>query len=360
MEHSNDSPTCEVGTAVLVDFVGRQASSRDHEDGPIFHVATDLLIVVGDKDVIPALEMGIRFLREGSRGIIYSHSKYAYGTLTRVNGEYELPENSSVMYQVHVKKIVEASDVEIAQSRKEIANDCYKHEWSKGNGKNRPLHLYKKASEAMDNWLVSSPDDELARSIMVDCLNNMAAVHLRAREYGKAKEAATRVLMHDPDNVKALCRAARAAMLDPAGSYEESDAAISAAESVKADDPDVIKLRTDLERRKREYKKKSKAMFSKLGRSDKVKKDVSLPDDKSELMKNEDKKSEDTSERGTEKPDERRESQSWSKVLRPIILQMAVSFIALFVFQYIAKQKNMEGGHLSDHIQKEMESNSEF
>jgi tetratricopeptide (TPR) repeat protein len=260
-----NATVCEVGTPVVVDFVGRQASTREDGKGPIFHEAKDWLIVVGDKDVVPALEMGIRFLQEGSQGVVFSHSKFAYGNIVRLSGDYKLPPSSNVVYHVHVKKIVNASEVEVAQSRKKIANDCYQNEWSDGHGKDRPLYLYKKAADAMNHWLVSSPDDETAKSILIDCLNNTAAVQLRAKQYGKAKEAATSVLMHDPDNLKALCRAARAAMLDPAGSYEESDAAIAAAEAINSDDPDVIKLRVELEHRKKDYKRKSKAMFSKIG-----------------------------------------------------------------------------------------------
>jgi len=352
-----------VGTCVIVDFCGRQASSRDDTDGPIFHEANDcLLIVVGDKDCIPALEMGIRFLREGSKGVIYSHSKYAYGNLTRVSGDYELPENSNVIYHAHVKKIVKPTEVEIATSRKKIANDCYKNEWSNGHGSSRPLYLYKKAAEAMNNVLVDSPGDEEARCILVDCLNNMAAVHLRAKEYGKAKEAATRVLEQDPDNVKALCRAARSAMLDQAGSYEESEAAISAAESLKPDDVDVIKVRSELTRRKREYKNKSKAAFSKLGSSEKKpKKDVpgknndSVGKTATSNSNNNEKTESSGDPSNTSRPPELR---SWSEVLRPMILQMAISFIALFVFQYMAKQKDIES--IKEHVHKDMNSDTEF
>lgn len=342
-------------------FIGREASNKDDSSGPIFHAANDLLIVVGDKDCIPALEMGIRFLREGSKGIVYSHSKYAYGNLTRTHGDYVLPANSNVVYQVHVKKIVQASEIEIAKSRKQIANDCYQNEWNNGHGKSRPLYLYKKAADAMNNVLVDSPDNDEARTILVDCLNNTAALHLRAKEYGKAKEAATRVLVHDPDNVKALCRAARAAMLDPAGSYEESEAAISAAESVNADDPDVIKLRSELTRRKKEYKKKSKAVFSKLGASKKkASKDVeSNAESRTKGTKTHNTGDQDTEKQADESSNPTRVPPSWYQVLKPMLLQMTISLIALFLFQYIAKLMDTED--LKEQLQKDMDSaSSEF
>ena len=43
--------------AVLVTFEGRIASDRFVLDGPLFQKVEDWLIVVGDADVIPALEM---------------------------------------------------------------------------------------------------------------------------------------------------------------------------------------------------------------------------------------------------------------------------------------------------------------
>jgi tetratricopeptide (TPR) repeat protein len=107
-----------------------------------------------------------------------------------------------------------------------------------------------------------------AMEIMLDCLNNIAACHLRAKEFHQAKEAAVKVLSFDPDNLKGLVRAAKAALLDPASSYEEVEAAIAAAEMDHADDAEVRKLRIELKQRKQAYKKKSKEMFSKPGKND--------------------------------------------------------------------------------------------
>ena len=85
--------------------------------------------------------------------------------------------------------------------------------------------------------------------IMLDCLNNIAACHLRAKEFHQAKEAAVKVLSFDPDNLKRLVRAAKAALLDPASSYEEVEAAIAAAEMDHPDDSEVQKLRIELNQR---------------------------------------------------------------------------------------------------------------
>lgn len=267
--------SCDMGDAIFIEFEARQATDRDDEDGAIFQVVKDWLVVIGDKDVTPALEMGIRFMREGDTSLVYSNSKYAYGPLGRKQGDYELPPNSNIMYRVKIKTLVSdgtvyhssAFQMEIAKSKKKIGNDVYQFEWSDGFGKGKALQLYSKAADSMTNLLAATNDEKVqkeATTILVDCLNNVAAVHLKAKEYGKAKEAAVKVIQRDPDNMKALLRAARAAIYDRAGTFEESEAAIAAAEEVNPDDSDLRKLKVELERNKKEYKKKSKAMFSKM------------------------------------------------------------------------------------------------
>jgi hypothetical protein len=266
--------------AVVVDFVGRLAQGKNDDDGPIFQEAKDWLVVVGEKDVLPALEMGIRFMKVGQRAVVWSHSKFAYGPSSRKHGDYELPPDSSVRYEITVKSVASsdlivnepAFQIKIALSKKLIGNDVYLHEWSDGHGKARAKLLYKRAADMMEYLFQSKQDDHVTREeameIMLDCLNNIAACHLRAKEFHQAKEAAVKVLSHDPDNLKGMVRAAKAALLDPASSYEEVEAAIAAAETDHADDSDVRKLRIELKQRKQAYKKRTKEMFSKPSKNE--------------------------------------------------------------------------------------------
>jgi len=64
--------------AVLIDFVGRLASSPSETDGSIFQSTKGWFIVVGDGDVVPALELAIRFMKSGETARVWSHSKYAF------------------------------------------------------------------------------------------------------------------------------------------------------------------------------------------------------------------------------------------------------------------------------------------
>merc|ERR1711957_110945 len=103
-----------------------------------------------------------------------------------------------------------------------------------------------------------------AVEVLLDCLNNTAAVHLHAKSYFKAKEAATQAIQHDGNNIKALCRAAKAAMLDPAASFNEGELAIKCAEEVDSENRDVKAMRAQLERTRKEYLKREKAMYAKM------------------------------------------------------------------------------------------------
>ena len=277
--------------AALVSFVGRLASDPSVEDGPIFQTVSNWWVVVGDKDVLPALEMGIRFTECGETTAIWSHSKFAYGPDTR-NGS--LPANSCVRYEVSLHKVwtVEEQDqssvkLEVCRSKKAIANDIYKNEDVNHSiqSRNRALHTYKKAADQLEQLIRQTAaeasaeqgdtnldfDVQEARNLHLDCLNNIAAVHLQCKAYHAAKESCVAVLQHDPHNFKGLLRAAKAALLDPASSYEEVDEAIKAAseqchenEEMQAD---VQRLMMDFLRRKNAYKQREKNMYSKMAKA---------------------------------------------------------------------------------------------
>lgn len=281
--------------AVLINFVARQADHKDHEDGPIIQQAKGWLITVGEGDVAPALEMGIRFLETGQTGRVWAHSKYALGPGSRVHGDYTLPANSSIMYQVTVTQIVVDTSrlnpyfpIQKALTRKNIANDIYQYEWVEGvdstMAMQRAVRLYQKAAKDLDVLLngvyfqqveLDHPQKLQARQIMLDALNNTTAVFLRQEEYHKAKQAAVEVLKCDSKNLKALLRASKAALLDPASTLEEAEAALKAAEAEVTyknpnEEKEVKKLKVQFQKFKMDYKEKSKEMYGKMMNPPKV------------------------------------------------------------------------------------------
>jgi hypothetical protein len=326
---------------VLIDVVGRFAETKDMTDGPIFQQVKGWLVVVGDGDVLPAVEMGIRFLKSGQTGLIWSHSKFAMGpgirtyqpptsaTTTKIPAvetpsSYTLPPHSNVMYEVTVaQKVMDTSrlnpyfTIQKALTRKNIANDIFQNEWkvqsntltnsqpSDAGGEeaekttdetaaapttplppsttepdvtmamSRAIRLYQKAAKDMEALLQGTyfasveaehPQRIQARQLMLDCLNNIIAVHMRSEDYHPAKQAAIQVLQHDAKNLKALLRAAKAALLDPASTMEEAAAALQAAENQIVykdvnEEKELKRLRQLYKRKQVEYKTKSKEMF---------------------------------------------------------------------------------------------------
>jgi hypothetical protein len=284
----------------LINFVARQADHKDHADGPIIQQAKGWLIIVGEGDIAPALEMGIRFLETGQTGRVWAHSKYALGPGSRTHGDYTLPADSSVMYEVTVTQIVVDTSrlnpyfpIQKSLTRKNIANDIYQYEWVEGvdttMAMQRAVRLYQKAAKDLDVLLngvyfqqveLDHPQKLQARQIMLDALNNTTAVFLRQEEYHKAKEAAVEVLTRDPKNIKALLRASKAALLDPASTLEEAEAAMTAAEAEVTyknpnEEKEVKRLKVQFQKFKKDYKEKSKEMCGKMMKPSKVEPEAS-------------------------------------------------------------------------------------
>lgn len=252
---------------------------------------------VGAKDVVPAVEMAVRFMQVGESAVVWSHAKFAYGlssrraptTLTTSNSAdqdeaYVLPAQAAVAYELTVLQRWEEGDerspaslVQLALARKIQANDMYVHEWSDGLGKVRIRQAYERIAKDMEALVLSegnSGDDDKAisddlrqeaQALRMDALNNIAAVHLRAKEYHTAKEAAVAVLSFEPNNLKALVRAAKAALMDPASEFSEVEAALAAAAQEASHDAaaDIAKLQAVYKRRKQAYEQQSKQMYRK-------------------------------------------------------------------------------------------------
>ena len=81
--NNKDPAPVQPNDAVMIDFVARLAGDRLSTDGPVVQEVKDWFIIVGDGDVLPALELAIRFMDSGSTARVWSHSKYAFSSGTR-------------------------------------------------------------------------------------------------------------------------------------------------------------------------------------------------------------------------------------------------------------------------------------
>lgn len=266
---------------------------RGEEIGPIFQVASRWTIVIGDRDVVNAVEMGVRFMTHQTARV-YSHAKFALGPGTRTwgssdgsgGGECTVPPNANVLYDITIDDIVTTVDdrtlLEVARTRKMIGNDIFRHEHVAQHefAKQRALHQYKKAIAVLESLLQSKtateadPGTDAFRAevwqCLLDCRNNIAAVHLSCQDYHAAKLACIETLQLDPANGTALVRAAKACLYDPSSSFVEASAALRSAQDVlRDDDTDVAllqSLRRQLHQRWTVHKAREREMANKMAR----------------------------------------------------------------------------------------------
>jgi hypothetical protein len=275
-KQGEDVKPVKSGDTVLMNLIGRQADSPDHVDGSVFQEVKSWLVTVGEPYcLVRALEYGLEHMLAGQTAYIYSTSKYNFDGIRKYKAsptaeEYTLPANSNVVYEVTATQIVMDTSrlnpyftIQRALTMKNIANDIYKCEFEAGgNPRERAIHLYEKAGKAMKTLLQgtyfssveeSHPQRKESRTIMLDCLNNVIAVYLRAKRWQKARDAASAVLREDSKNTKALLRRAKASLLDPDLTMEEKDQALEKAENVimykDAEEGELRKLRAQWQKK---------------------------------------------------------------------------------------------------------------
>ncbi len=269
----------------------------------------DLLIKVGD-GYFSGLELATRFLSKGDCALLRCHSKYAHpdGRKSSNKEGDNLPPNTNVFYRIYLRSIISLGDAQglsfrfkWAKQLKAIGNDYFKFEWVRedgGIGKTKCLKAYGDAAEELQFILNVIKEDETDKSgdlkqnvlsLLVDCFNNIAAVHLRDKKYGKAKEFSGKAISIDQNNVKALCRAAKASMLS--GAFEECKLALEALAEIDGGNKDVQMLQMEYERRIKAYNKKEKAMYTKMMKGDNNAKTTVKLCDKAENEDDEDKDS---------------------------------------------------------------------
>lgn len=303
IDHNQDC--AEIGDYAIISYVGYFSK---HGEIPIddteqlkkdlespssqlvkFVQAYDWIIKLGSGNVIPALEMATRFLAKGESAIVKSHSKYGYcngrvNNCQEDNCHQDLPANTDVLFQITLRDIIPLGKafnlnfrLKLGIHLKVMGNDAFKYEWipsnQGGNGRINALKLYGDASQELMSILKDdknvtshdSMDEEMKLQCiknLVDCFNNIASVHLRSKEYGKAKEAATEAIKIDPDNVKALCKAAKASLMMT--NFKECKAVLDVLQNLDGTNKDFLRLRKDYNHSRSVYKKNEKKLYSKM------------------------------------------------------------------------------------------------
>lgn len=248
-----------------------------------------------------------------------------------------------------------------------MANDVYQNEWcppptsetdpSCDAAMARALRLYQAAAKDMETLLDGTyfkqveedhPQRHQSTQIMLDSLNNIVAVYLRQKEFHKAKQAAVEVLQQDPKNVKALLRAAKASLLDPASTMEEVQASLDAAEEEitykdQQSEKELKRLKTELKRKKKEYKKKSKEMFADKLKTKASSEETAESNEKTSSTAETTKSGTSEEIQGTDKLDENSSEETeeemafWKSRLVAILIQVFIPLAIFLLYRFMSK-----------------------
>lgn len=203
------------------------------EDGTIFDERKEdnPLEFVTDEEQCPCegLELAIMKMKVGEHCHVTVHSEYAFGAGSQ-QPLHLVPENATVMYDVTLLEMEKAKESwEMSEEEKVIAAQTLK---DKGNtafksGKiPRAISLWERSKnhvEMNDNFNTKNKSD--AKLILKSLQLNSAAAYLKVNEPVKARDAASKVLEHDPYNMKALYRRAQ--------SFIDTEDWVEAAQDIK-------------------------------------------------------------------------------------------------------------------------------
>jgi tetratricopeptide (TPR) repeat protein len=281
-----DAVNVKKGDAILLDLEGRRCEGvepprssegriedDDGEKKGVFQKAKSWLVIVGEKDLVEGLDIGLvsrelqvttevyidlcltcrthllyvprwfyikANMKDGQTAYIYCHSDFALRKGTRKFEECEIAPNTNVIYKATVLQIVQDTSrlnpyfsIQKALTRKKIANDLYQYELlnltpveaaaddeknTNGEARDRALKLYRQAGRDMKDLLdgtyfaqveLDHPQRKECRQLMIDSYNNVTVVYMHAKQYTKALDAAEIAMKRDPKNLKAMVRHAK-------------------------------------------------------------------------------------------------------------------------------------------------------
>lgn len=231
---------------------------------------------IGEGEACPALELTLRHMSVGEKHEVACISRFGYGPFAchGIPGEDEdIPPDTRLLQRITLHEVFEEEDnaesegfweqrFRIIENRKKSGNIYFKRK-----AFSKALVCYEKGMEAFLSHESATEEqssdlqDRLKR-LVVDCASNAAAVHLQMQDGPKAMQACTCALTYNPDSLKLLYRAAKAAYL--MAEYDECERWLRDAEKIDADDASVKKLAAQVKRAKLKHAADQKKMGKKL------------------------------------------------------------------------------------------------
>mmetsp|Transcript_37374 Transcript_37374/g.79293 ORF Transcript_37374/g.79293 Transcript_37374/m.79293 type:complete len:454 (+) Transcript_37374:107-1468(+) len=237
---------------------------------------------IGETEAIPALELGLRYMKEGEEADIFGISTMAWGStgLKAIPNTKEkaIPPDCDVRLRV---KLIEVMGVGEGGASSKSWNDLIQEvTWRKTNGNDyykrqeylKALRSYGAGVKLFTDDGMEPPEhtDEADRervqsaalTIVADCGSNLAACHLELGNIVEAKGAAQTSLDIRPEHMKSLYRLAKAALqLDE---FELCESALQRGLKLEAQNAALLQVQADLNHKKLKYQARSKKVAGKV------------------------------------------------------------------------------------------------
>lgn len=322
--NEGEGEIAEMGTVVKCSLVGFLANSLDIP----FEPRNVQRFKIGEGDAIPGLELSLRHAKVGEVFKVKINSRFGFGPQGRPEAKISdgvvsqpVPADMDLVYDVEVlshivegdidpsffdnseslKKAIhnkEVSAAEVGNIRRLMAlsditlrKECG-NRWFSYTDYGRAAQCYSKGTKVADDYFTSvdkhaSETSAVAVEKAVDaegnasrapinekdapmveaylsCLNNLAACHLSQGEHLKAKDMCVKVLEWNPNNTKALLRAAKACLA--LSDYEECKACLDRVLALEPENASALKERLRLKNAERAYKAKSKEISKQIAK----------------------------------------------------------------------------------------------
>ncbi|KAJ3596440.1 hypothetical protein NHX12_002847 [Muraenolepis orangiensis] len=176
------------------------------EDRSVVEKDGKLVFVIGEADVVQALEECVISMQKDEITLLLADSQYAYGLLGSPPLEEEVAE---VREKPDPMSLPPPDRIRLGNQKRERGNFYFQRE----------EYGMAARSYCMALDVLTSPTRDASVDATV-CLNNMAAAQLKLEQYSEALHTSRDVLCLDPDNVKALFRTGK--ILSEQGQYKEA------------------------------------------------------------------------------------------------------------------------------------------
>lgn len=176
-------------------YVGRLRSTEQ-----IFEVAEDTGYRIGESDTTPALELGLRHMRKGEKGMVHAEAKYGFGPPGRPvvapGAEVAVPPDAALEYEIEVIDILPPFNPKDAPLEARLGETELKKRHGNGffhhKDYTRAIRCYQAGLKALDAESVDGEEeDEEAYEAMVkmfcDVSNNLAAALIKLERWKDTK-----------------------------------------------------------------------------------------------------------------------------------------------------------------------------